>query len=261
MRTTGLSALAALSRLHFLSANAAVTCHTDHPLTSWSVSDLSKLKDALTGPVTGICSNTERDEIITHEPEGIIFQITRTTAQSQDECMAAFSGIIAQCIISQNVEGGEIDGANGTIYSIYHGNLKHDEFEEFHELDARAKKPKPKPKTEKTKTTKKPKATAKDTAKSMGSGKAKATATTSSTKTGPTKSCKQMYALAAKAAKVEALQNERSKAVAKRDDHVGGMATFKKRTAKSGTSTCGRTFGIFNALDYPSVKEMVRILV
>jgi hypothetical protein len=193
MRTAGLSALAALSSLHLLSANAAITCHTGHPLSNWSVTDLPELKDALAGPVAGICSNTERDEIITHKLEDIIFQITRTTAQSQDECMAAFSDIIANCISGQNVQNGEVEGAKGTIYSIYHENLKHDEFEEFHELDARARKPKPKktakrkPKTEKTKpkTTMKPKETAKNTAKSTGSGNAKATAT-SSTKTGST---------------------------------------------------------------------------
>jgi hypothetical protein len=70
-----------------------------------------------------------------------------------------------------------------------------------------------------------------------------------------------MYALAAKAAKVETLQNEKSTAVAKRDDYVGGMATFDKRNGKPGTSTCGRSFKTFNALDYPSISEMVHIPV
>jgi hypothetical protein len=296
MRVTGLSAFAAFLGLHTLGVQGGITCNTDHSLANWSVVNISKLQDALSGPVLDLCNRSldpGKNEVITHEAEGVIFQITRETTQSAEECKTSFATIIAQCIDGRNVDGGEVDSKSGVVYEIYHYGPEHDDREpgEFHikardvvdfehgngehehdgfadllemighdsSFEARAPKggkaktpkakpkpappkpaPKPKPKPAKPKPTK-PKPTPKSK-------------TSSSVKAGPTKTCKQIYALASKPERGAVVQRGF-------DTYVGGMSHIEARVAAKTTPKKGSAckIGRFNALNYPKQVDLVRI--
>lgn len=287
MRVAGISALTAHLSLHALSAYAA-DCYSDNRVTDWSVTDVSKLQGTLSELVTDLCKSTpstHNDRVSTHEVGNVAFHVVHPPTQSLDyfeECKDSFVNIISQCVSDLSFDGGEAKGVNGTIYKV--------DFEESagkklearrarggRTRTARPKKTRPK-KTRPKKTTPKKKTPKKTTPKKTTPKKThpkrpktrkphspktatkktrthKPTKTSSSVRTKPTKSCKQIYALAAKEAKTEALKNEKgAKALTIRED-TSGVNIFEKRTAKPGSSTCA--FRIMNALDYPDVSEMV----
>jgi hypothetical protein len=78
----------------------------------------------------------------------------------------------------------------------------------------------------------------------------KATKTSSSVKAGPTKTCKQLIALASKekrSIRLEARDIDIHDTLEERGGHVGSMVTIQKRRPKKGTA-CDIEF---NALGYP----------
>jgi hypothetical protein len=115
MRAAGLSTFALLV-LHTVGVQGETTCHTNNPLTTWSATDLSKIHDALVGPVVDLCNKGLQagNEVITLEAGDVTFETTRDrSVQGADDCKAAFAAIIAQCIGGQNAGGGEVDSGEG----------------------------------------------------------------------------------------------------------------------------------------------------
>jgi hypothetical protein len=232
---------------------------------------ISKLQKEAVGPVADLCSkgfDHKTGEFITYKAGGVTFQIIRATGQNQDVCKTVFTNIISQCIVAQNVDGGEAKDANGAIYSVYHESLEHEDLKELYlekrsarnlyendddddddfgdlmeivgrgKLNAR-RKTKTKPKTKLiTKPTPTPKPTPK--LKTTRSKTETHSATSSSTTANPTKACKAIYAEAMKEIKAEVLEIEKT-------------SIEKRTTPKIGTS-CGDAF---NALAYPQVNDMV----
>ncbi|KAF9732388.1 hypothetical protein PMIN06_007464 [Paraphaeosphaeria minitans] len=269
----------ALWSIHVTTANA-IDCYKARRFTEWPVLDITQLKNAIDGPVMELCG-TGGTHAIVHETKGVSFSITRKTTQSFKECKASFVDIISQCFDGLSIEGGESEGANGTLYKVSLGDLTDRQLVARRARDNRLTNTRPKatnpkqtsPKKNRSKKTtaktKIPKTTPKKTKKKSAkespkkshqkphrsSSNRKKTATTSSVKAKPTKSCKQMYALAAKAAKAEALTNEKTTtALAKRGEYRSEVSTLGKRATKPGKSTCA--FTTMNALDYPEVKTM-----
>jgi hypothetical protein len=134
MRAAGLSTFALLG-LHTFSAQGETTCHTNEPLTTWSATDLSKLHDALVGPVVDLCNKglQAENEVIIFEAGDVTFEITRDgNVQDAEDCKTAFAAIITQCIGGQNAGGGEVDSKKGVIYEIYHTGPDQPASEDFH---------------------------------------------------------------------------------------------------------------------------------
>lgn len=277
MRAAGLSTFALLG-LRTVGVQGEITCHTNNPLTNWSVTDLSNVYDAIIGPVVDLCNKglLAENAIITLEAGDVTFEITRDgSVQGAEDCNAAFAAIFVQCIGGQNAGGRKVDSGEGVMYEIYYAGPDQPTSKEFSiegrdqgdivieddvldsfwglikrdspdsSLEARApkggkvKKPNAKP-------TPKPKP--KPTLKSKSG---KATKTSSSIKAGPTKTCKQLIALASKEKKSirpEARDIDINDALEERDGHVGSMATIQKRATKKGMA-CKI---VFNALGYPN---------
>lgn len=260
MRIAGLSTLIAHLSLHALSADAA-HCYSNHHITDWSVSDASKLQVALNGPVTNFCNATtgiHGDGVVTYEIENISFHVIRRTIHSFEECKDSFADIIIQCSSNLRFDGGEVRGANGTIYKVDLWESAQNKLAVRRARGGRTKETRPKKtgiKKTRAKKTRPSKTATKKANSRKSSSKAKGkSSTTSSVKTKPTKSCKQIHALAAKAAKEEALDERNTKALAKRND-MSEMTILEKRTKKAGGSKC--VFTKMDAFDYPNSRQMV----
>ncbi|KAL1591766.1 hypothetical protein SLS60_011765 [Paraconiothyrium brasiliense] len=213
-----------------------------------------KLQVALNDSITNFCNATDGidgDRVIAQEIGNISVYMVRDTVYSFEECENSFAEIFSECGSDLKFRGGEVRGANGTIYQVYPEGSGRSEIAARRARGGRTRKQRPK-KVKPTKTlTKKTRTRKTGTPSSTTKGRI---ATTSSVKSKPTKSCKQMYALAANAAKVEATKNEKStKALTKRDG-MGEDTFFEKRTTKIGSTRCA--FRTMNALDYPDVSEM-----
>lgn len=288
MRTAGLSVSAVLLGLHALSVQAQTACNTGHTFT-WSISDLSKLQYALKGPVIHLCARgieIEGDKVITYETSTLSFQISRTIAQSLEECKTSFATIIGQCIEGMNVNGGVVEGKDGVFYEIFNRGVGDDGTKEFRfekrstgdlesenedhdfgdlmeslaygSLDARAPKVKAKKPTTKKPATKKPEVkkptpTPRPATKTK-SQSVKASKTSSSIKTGPTKTCDQLYELAVASREKAALIDSKREVETKSRGFVGSRIQIEKRASQKRTLACGVTF---NALKYPNARQMV----
>jgi hypothetical protein len=288
MRTAGLSVSVVLFGLHALSVQAQTACNTDHTFT-WSISDLSKLQDALKGPIVHLCARgieTEGDKVITYETRTLSFQISRTIAQSLEECKTSFATIIDQCIESMSVDGGMFEGKGGVVYEIFNRSFEDDGTNEFRfekrstgdleieeedggfgdlmeslaygSLDARAPKIKAKKPTTKKPATKKPEVkkptpTPKPATKTK-SQQVKASKTSSSIKAGPTKTCDQLYALAVASREKSALIDQKRGVEAKSRGFVGSRIHIEKRASSKTTLACDVDL---KALGYPTARQMV----
>jgi hypothetical protein len=133
MWAAGLSTFALLV-LHTVDVQGETTCHTNNPLTNWSATGLSKIHDALIGPAVDLCNKGLQagNEVITLEAGDVTFEITRNgSVQGAEDCKAAFTAIIAQCIGGQNTGGGEVDSIEGVMYEIYHTGPDQTSSEDF----------------------------------------------------------------------------------------------------------------------------------
>ncbi|OAG02084.1 uncharacterized protein CC84DRAFT_1252184 [Paraphaeosphaeria sporulosa] len=255
----------ALWSIRVLFANA-IDCYTLHHPNEYPVRNTSQLNNSLDGPVIELCG-TGGTHTIAHQTEGVSFSITRTTPQSFKECKESFVDIISQCVNGLGLRGGELEGANGTLYRISFEDPADRQLVARRARGGRSKSTRPKAtrpkkiipkkttpkKTKKKSPNKRPKKSYQKSHKSTSDRRE--TTSTSPTRAKPTKSCKQMYALAAKAAKVEALTNEKSTtALAKRGEYSIKVPIVEKRTSKPGGNGCA--FPIMDALDYPEAKKM-----
>jgi hypothetical protein len=258
MRTIRLSAFAALVGLHTLGVKGETTCHADHSLNSWGVTDFSKIQDALLGPVNVLCNrslNPGENDYVTHEVENLKFAISRKYAvQNIDECNSAFIKIVSQCIRAQNVGGGEAEGKDGISYEIFPSDVEH--HKDGDDIEARAparssvKTPKAKP-NPKLKPIPKPKP--KPTPKPIS------TRASSAVQPLKTKTCKQVYALALSESKKASLTDERigARAVARDAGFVGSRMHVEARDTSKDAKGCGMKI---DALNYPNDEDMASMV-
>jgi len=258
MRAIGLSAFAALLGLHILEAKGEATCHADHSLINWGVTEFSKIQDALLGPVAALCNgslNSGEDDYVTQEAGNLIFAISREhTVQNVDDCKSAFFDIVSQCIRAQNVAGGEVESKDGVSYEISHSYAEHDE--DGYNIEARAPA-KGKSRTPKAKST--PKLKPKPKPKPKPNPKPKPAKTSSALKPLKTKGCKQVYALALAESKQATLAEERRGAgsVARDAGFVGSRMHIEARDTGKGADGCGM---YIQALNYPNDNDMASMV-
>jgi hypothetical protein len=140
MRTAVLFASLALIGLHALEINGKAVCHSDHSITIDPNFGLVNVQDVLSGPIADLCNQaiqTGNGQPITYSSGDITFQVIQPGTHSAKECKHAFDTIVAECIRSQNVEGGKLVGINGTVYDIYRRSLEQKPKSEASDWEAR----------------------------------------------------------------------------------------------------------------------------
>lgn len=124
MRTAGLSVLAGLTALHTISVNGDVACNTKALLSGKSAVSISGTQDRLSSTVSALC-HTPLGEVATvsEHLDGLVLQLRRSeVVQDADDCQAAFSGIISQCIETGMASGGK-SVKKGISYVVLPGSL------------------------------------------------------------------------------------------------------------------------------------------
>jgi hypothetical protein len=124
MRTAGLSLLTGLTALHALTVNGDVFCNTEASLTEPSAISTSGLQGRLLNTISAFCHTPSvKLGTVSEHLDGLILQIHRGEAvQDAEECQAAFTAIISECIETGVASGGRSGVDKGITYVVLPGS-------------------------------------------------------------------------------------------------------------------------------------------